>query len=1111
MVLPYIQGHYSHGVAPKYRSKMPRVATHKLMMLLVFTVIHFLSLFPCMHSYTDRDALLCLKSQLSGPTGALDSWSNSSLTFCSWHGVTCSRRHTSRVISLDLESSNLTGQIFPCISKLNFLTTIHMPKNQLNGHISPDMGRLTRLRYLNLSMNSITGTIPDTISSCSRLEVISLQNNSLEGVIPENLAQCSFLREIVLSDNNLQGSIPSRFGSLLNLSMLLLTSNKLIGNIPQFLGSSSCLTWVNLKNNSLSGGIPPPLFNSTTISYVDLSRNNLSGSIPPFPQSSSPLQYLSLTENFLSGGIPPSIGNISSLYSLQLSKNNFQGSIPESLGQLSSLHVLNLKDNNLSGVIPPAIYTNTSITYLSLSLNQLVGRIPADIGHTLPNITDLILGGNQLHGTIPASLGNATNLQNIDLRQNSLTGVVPLLGSLRKLKIVDVGTNMLKSGDWTFLSALTNCTQLQKLCLDFNGLGGTIPSSIGDLSKNLEVLLLSEDQLIGDIPSEIGKLTGLTALVMQNNSLSGHIPDTLGNLPNMSLLSLSHNKLSGEIPRSIGKLDQLTELYLMENNLTGQIPASLEGCKTLLLLNLSANNFYGSIPWEIFSISTLSKGLDFSHNQLTGNIPSQIGNLMNLNSLSISNNLLSGEIPSALGECLLLESLHLETNFLQGKIPRSLSNLRGINEMDISRNNLSGTIPDFLGSFTSLYNLNLSFNDLEGLVPEGGVFANSTALSIQGNQKLCSSSPMQQVPLCAAPPSKSKKTPYVVTIVLPLTTIVLLTSACFAFILLKKRAGADRPISQSFKGRHILSYNDLFKATNGFSSANVVGSGRFGLVYKGQFGYETIAIKVFKLDQFGASKCFFAECESLRNIRHRNLIRVISLCSTTDRRGDEFKALILEYKEHGNLEIWLHQRPLSLVSRITIAMDIAAALDYLHNRCSPALVHCDLKPSNVLLDDDMVACLSDFGLAKFLHGDSSMGVNTSSSNVGPRGSIGYIAPEYGSGCKISTEGDIYSYGIILLQMITGKRPTDDMFKDGMNLHSFVKEALPQNFNEILEPSLMYDEGEESLTKVNRIWCLEQLAKLGIKCSVTSPKDRPTTKDVYDEIISIEEMFSSLVH
>ena len=171
---------------------------------------------------------------------------------------------------------------------------------------------------------------------------------------------------------------------------------------------------------------------------------------------------------------------------------------------------------------------------------------------------------------------------------------------------------------------------------------------------------------------------------------------------------------------------------------------------------------------------------------------------------------------------------------------------------------------------------------------------------------------------------------------------------------------------------------------------------------KGQFMVEecAVAIKVFRLDQFGAPSNFLSECAALRNIRHWNLIRVISVCSTFDPTGNEFKALILEYMVNGNLESWLHQkeytkstkRPLSLGTRIAIAVDIAAALDYLHNRCTPPLVHRDLKPSNVLLNDEMVASLSDFGLAKFLSVDFSTGFNNLSSAVGPRGSIGYIEP-----------------------------------------------------------------------------------------------------------------------
>ena len=150
---------------------------------------------------------------------------------------------------------------------------------------------------------------------------------------------------------------------------------------------------------------------------------------------------------------------------------------------------------------------------------------------------------------------------------------------------------------------------------------------------------------------------------------------------------------------------------------------------------------------------------------------------------------------------------------------------------------------------------------------------------------------------------------------------------------------------------------------------------------------------MFNLEQHGAVKSFCDECNVLKRIRHRNLINVITLCSTIDYSGKEFKALIFEYMPNGSLEKWIHpETPLNLGERINIAMDVAYALDYLHNHCVPALVHCDLKPSNILLDYDMTAHVADFGLTKFLNTSSSVQHNSSTMSCGPIGSIGYIAP-----------------------------------------------------------------------------------------------------------------------
>lgn len=196
-----------------------------------------------------------------------------------------------------------------------------------------------------------------------------------------------------------------------------------------------------------------------------------------------------------------------------------------------------------------------------------------------------------------------------------------------------------------------------------------------------------------------------------------------------------------------------------------------------------------------------------------------------------------------------------------------------------------------------------------------------------------------------------------------------------------------------------VSYADLVKATNGFSSSNLVGSEKSRTIYTARFDFEelTIAIKVFKLDQFGAPKSFLAECEALRNTRHRNLVKVITTCSTFDPSGYQFKALIPEYMPNGSLESWLYpelnenefKRSLNLGLRISIAMKIDSSLDYIHNHCMPAVAHCDLKSSNVLLDDAMGARLAGFGLAKFLH---NFNHSCSTSLLGLRRSIEYIAP-----------------------------------------------------------------------------------------------------------------------
>ncbi|XP_006657082.1 probable LRR receptor-like serine/threonine-protein kinase At3g47570 [Oryza brachyantha] len=1108
-------------------------------------------------SVTDLQALLCLKRHLisTNDAAALASWNNTN-QFCSWPGVTCSSgtpQQASRVTALNLSSHGLDGQIPPCIGNLTSLARIDLSDNKLSGAIPAELGRLRRLVQLLLYSNNLAGVIPNAMSSCASLEHVDLGGNSLGGEIPPDLSNCSNLTRVLLDHNELHGSIPDGFSNLAKLSLLFVPSNNLTGNIPRALGSSSSLTRVILTNNSLTGGIPPLLANSSSLELLDVENNHLSGEIPPALLNSSslvainlarnslsgsvpafaynsPLEMLSLSFNHLSGSIPSFADNSSSLRLLLLASNQLEGSIPSSLARIPYLQALDLTYNNLSGAVPDPLYNISTLEYLGMGTNNLVGEIPENIGYSLPSINTIIADENKFHGQIPTSLANATNLQKISLRNNAFTGMIPDFGSLPNLTDVNLGMNQLEAGGWAFLSSLASCTKLVSLRLDANNLQGDLPSSIGSLSQNLQVLVLTGNQISGSIPEEIGNLKSLQLLRLDKNLLTGNIPRSLGNLPNLFVLSLAQNQLSGQIPLSFGNLKTLSELYLQENHLSGSIPAALGQCERLDALNLSCNSFDGTIPREPFTISTLAEVFDLSHNNLSGPIPMEIGGLINLGPLNISNNMLSGEILSTIGECVHLESLHIEGNLLQGRIPSSFASLKGITEMDLSRNNLSGEIPEFFESFGSMVLLNLSFNNLEGPVPSNGVFQNSSEVFLQGNDHLCAISPKLKLPLCHTPAFKRKNASYIAMVVgLSVLSLFSLSSLSMSFLL--KRGKERKPVDVPYKELEQLSYFDLVKATDNFSPSNLVGSGNSGSVYVGKFDSQqhVVAIKVFKLDQLGAPKDFISECEALRNTRHRNLVRVITACSTFDLRGHEFKALVLEHMVNGNLESWLHptshknamRSPLRLSTRIAIAVDIAAALDYLHNRCMPPMVHCDLKPSNVLLDDTMGARVGDFGLAKFLHSSNSSTRDRSTSILGPRGSIGYIAPEYAFGSKISTDGDVYSYGVVILEMLTGKRPTDEMFSDGMNIHKFVEDAFPLNIEGILDQRIMPDyENEDhddaiddldhdSSSMVGTLNCVMKLAKLGLLCSAAAPKDRPTIEGVYKEVTSIKEEFSAL--
>lgn len=730
---------------------------------------------------------------------------------------------------------------------------------------------------------------------------------------------------------------------------------------------------------------------------LELDSLGLTGSIPPSIANLTFLRYLNFADNRLHGDIPVGLCCLARLRHLNLSKNSLQGNIPTQIGNLKNLKSMVLSDNSLTGSIPSSVWNLSSLTVLSLSDNQLNSTLPMNIGFLLRNLQIILLNNNQFTGPIPSSLSNASRLEQVQLTKNEFTGRIPeSLGSLSSLQCLHLGMNFLEaknSNDWKFIDALANSTNLERLDISYNRLGGVLPSSVGNLSKEFQWLDLRYNQISGRIPEEIAGLGGLVGLFMQGNQFYGPIPNSLGMLHSLQGLVLEDNYLNGEIPASFANLTSLIRLFLGNNELNGSIPSILGQCQHLEFLSLEENKFTGRVPIEIFTITSLSVGLLLFGNSLTGPLPLDVGSLKALKTFDVSNNNLSGELPKTLGDCLSLEFLNLSGNSFHGSIPSTLEELKGIQNLDLSRNSFSGNIPKFLEELQYLYYLNLSFNSFSGEVPMNGVFANESGISLLGNNQLCGGNRVLKLPPCSH--SKNKRLQVLIPTVV--TAFICLVILVLCLLKLKKKTTKNNSELVNYDPQLVkVSYAELLKATEGFSMNNLVGIGSFGSVYKAMLklvedGVEEtklVAVKVLNMKQRGACKSFISECEALRSIRHRNLVRIITVCSSIDFKGSDFRALVYEFMPNGSLDHWLqsNEKKLSFIQRLNIMIDVSSALEYLHHQGTTPIIHCDLKPSNILLDKEMSAHVADFGLSRFA------ALNGNSSSTSLRGSIGYAAP-----------------------------------------------------------------------------------------------------------------------
>ncbi|XVE92729.1 hypothetical protein REPUB_Repub01dG0124600 [Reevesia pubescens] len=887
-----------------------------------------------------------------------------------------------------------------------------------------------RVDSVNLSGFQLAGPFPLFLCRLPSLRSIHLANNSINSSLPVDLSTCQNLTALDLSQNLIVGSLPHSLPKILALKNLILFENNFSGPIPASFGQFQRLELLNLAGNLFDGTIPPFLGNISTLKELYLAYNPFSPShIPSELGNLTNLEQLFLAGCNLVGQIPSSFGQLTRLLNLDLSLNRLTGSIPSSISGLKSIEQLELYNNSLSGQLPLNMGNLTTLKRFDASMNELTGTIPTGLCGL--QLESLNLFDNRLEGALPESITRSKDLHELKLYNNKLSGPLP--------------------------SQLGENSPLQSLDLSYNQFSGKIPENLCAKGQ-LEDIVLIYNSFSGKIPETLGKCRSLGMVRFKHNRFSGGVPDGFWGLPRVFLLELAENSFSGQISKMISTTRNLSVLSISNNRFSGSLPDEIGSLETLVEISASGNGFTSQIPRSLVKLRQLVR-LDLSENEIDGGIPEGIKGWMNLNELNLASNRLSGSIPSDIGSLPVLNYLDLSSNSFSGKIPIELQNLK-LNELNLSNNQLSGELPPFYAK--EMYRNSFVGNpglcgDLEGLCPQIGQSKNQSYMWILRS----------------------------IFVLVGLVFVVGVVWFYMKYLSFKKnKKGATISKWRSF---HKIGFSE-FEIADCLKEENVIGSGASGKVYKVVLSNgDAVAVKklsggVKKEDSLSADTErdeFDIEVETLGKIRHKNIVKLWCCCNA----GDS-KLLVYEYMPNGSLGDLLHSSKEGLLdwpTRYKIALDAAEGLSYLHHDCVPPIVHRDVKSNNILLDGEFGARVADFGVAKIV---KRVGKGAEPMSV-IAGSYGYIAPEYAYTLRVNEKSDIYSFGVVILELVTGKPPTDPKFGE-KDLVKWVCDTYEQKgVDQVIDPRL-------DSTYKKEIW---RILDISLLCTNALPINRPSMRKV----------------